>query len=77
MSNLLHHRDTSDQLDLIHLDFNCLYAGSGIVIPIFIYIQGLKVLDNKMETFASGAWQALGNAWKGSSTLVKQYVHIC
>ncbi|XP_071930863.1 uncharacterized protein [Coffea arabica] len=34
--------------------------------------QGLKVLDNKMETFASGAWQALGNAWKGSSTLVKQ-----
>ncbi|KAL3515240.1 hypothetical protein ACH5RR_022142 [Cinchona calisaya] len=34
--------------------------------------QGLKVLDNKVENFASGAWEALGNAWKGGSTLVQQ-----
>ncbi|XP_057787413.1 uncharacterized protein LOC131004705 [Salvia miltiorrhiza] len=27
--------------------------------------QGLKVIDTSVETFASGAWQALGSAWKG------------
>ncbi|XP_047975094.1 uncharacterized protein LOC125217613 isoform X1 [Salvia hispanica] len=27
--------------------------------------QGLKVIDTSVETFASGAWQALGTAWKG------------
>lgn len=32
--------------------------------------QGLKVFDNKVENFASGAWQALGNVWKGSSEFV-------
>ncbi|KAK9129651.1 hypothetical protein Sjap_010138 [Stephania japonica] len=32
--------------------------------------QGLKVFDNSVETFASGAWQALGSAWKGGSDLV-------
>ncbi|KAL2254690.1 uncharacterized protein LOC105169582 [Sesamum indicum] len=32
--------------------------------------QGLKVFDTSMESFASGAWQALGTAWKGGATLV-------
>lgn len=32
--------------------------------------QGLKVLDTSVENIASGAWQALGNAWKGGSNLV-------
>ncbi|KAK9286813.1 hypothetical protein L1049_015218 [Liquidambar formosana] len=32
--------------------------------------QGLKVLDNSVENLASGAWQALGSAWKGGSNLV-------
>ncbi|KAK4437828.1 hypothetical protein Salat_0116800 [Sesamum alatum] len=32
--------------------------------------QGLKVIDTSMESFASGAWQALGTAWKGGATLV-------
>ncbi|CAI9104399.1 OLC1v1003061C1 [Oldenlandia corymbosa var. corymbosa] len=37
-----------------------------------LFGQGLKVLDDKVENFASGAWQALGNAFKGGSTLVHQ-----
>ncbi|KAI3446043.1 hypothetical protein Pfo_002708 [Paulownia fortunei] len=32
--------------------------------------QGLKVFDTSVESFASGAWQALGTAWKGGATLV-------
>ncbi|KAL2512195.1 hypothetical protein Adt_17795 [Abeliophyllum distichum] len=32
--------------------------------------QGLKVFDNSVESFASGAWQALGSAWKDGATLV-------
>lgn len=32
--------------------------------------QGLKVIDHSVENFAAGAWQALGNAFKGSSELV-------
>ncbi|KAL0334803.1 UNVERIFIED_CONTAM: hypothetical protein Sradi_4692200 [Sesamum radiatum] len=35
-----------------------------------LYIQGLKAFDTSMESFASGAWQALGTAWKGGATLV-------
>lgn len=34
--------------------------------------QGLKVLDNSVENLASGAWQALGSAWKGSSNFVQK-----
>lgn len=34
--------------------------------------QGLKVFDNSVETFASGAWSALGNAWRGGSELVQK-----
>ncbi|KAG5240153.1 td1TL1 protein [Salix suchowensis] len=34
--------------------------------------QGLKVLDHSVENLASGAWQALGNAWKGGSNLVQK-----
>ncbi|KAK7308566.1 hypothetical protein VNO77_42184 [Canavalia gladiata] len=32
--------------------------------------QGLKAFDTSVETFASGAWAALGNAWRGSTGLV-------
>ncbi|XP_055807963.1 uncharacterized protein LOC129876531 isoform X3 [Solanum dulcamara] len=32
--------------------------------------QGLRVMDHSVENFASGAWQALGNAIKGGSDLV-------
>lgn len=34
--------------------------------------ERLKVFDNSVENFASGAWQALGNAWKGGSNLVNK-----
>ncbi|XP_058215050.1 uncharacterized protein LOC131326322 [Rhododendron vialii] len=34
--------------------------------------QGLKVLDTSVENFASGAWQALGSAWRGGSNLVNK-----
>ncbi|KAL1292317.1 hypothetical protein HN51_060788 [Arachis hypogaea] len=34
--------------------------------------QSLKVFDNSVETFASGAWTALGNAWRGSTELVQR-----
>ncbi|KAJ4964921.1 hypothetical protein NE237_016770 [Protea cynaroides] len=37
--------------------------------------QGLKVLDKSVENFASGAWQAFGNAWKGGSDLVHKLEH--
>uniref|UniRef100_A0A5B6YY55 DUF7798 domain-containing protein n=1 Tax=Davidia involucrata TaxID=16924 RepID=A0A5B6YY55_DAVIN len=37
--------------------------------------QGLKVLDGSVENFASGAWQALGSAWRGGSTLVHKLEH--
>lgn len=34
--------------------------------------QGLKALDSSVETIASGAWQAFGNAWRGGSTFVQK-----
>ncbi|XP_038682591.1 uncharacterized protein LOC119983017 [Tripterygium wilfordii] len=37
--------------------------------------QRLKVLDDSVENFASGAWQALGNAWKGGTNLVQKLEH--
>ncbi|WCJ33792.1 hypothetical protein M5689_015129 [Euphorbia peplus] len=37
--------------------------------------QGLKVLDHSVENIASGAWQALGNAWKGGSDFVQKLEH--
>ncbi|KAI9181380.1 hypothetical protein LWI28_014503 [Acer negundo] len=37
--------------------------------------QGLKVLDNSVENFATGAWQALGSAWKGSTDFVQKLEH--
>ena len=36
-------------------------------------MQSLKVLDTSVENFASGAWQALGSAWRGGSNLVHKY----
>ncbi|KAG1341775.1 hypothetical protein COCNU_05G000040 [Cocos nucifera] len=40
-----------------------------------LFGQGLKVLDSSMDSFASGAWQALGGAWKGGSDLVHKLEH--
>ncbi|XP_065856326.1 uncharacterized protein [Euphorbia lathyris] len=37
--------------------------------------QGLKVLDHSVENIASGAWQALGSAWKGGSDFVQKLEH--
>ncbi|OMP01575.1 hypothetical protein COLO4_11733 [Corchorus olitorius] len=37
--------------------------------------QSLKVLDNSVENLASGAWQALGSAWKGGTNLVQKLEH--
>ncbi|KAK5774559.1 hypothetical protein PVK06_042414 [Gossypium arboreum] len=37
--------------------------------------QGLKVFDNSVENFASGAWQALGSAWKGGTNFVQKLEH--
>ncbi|KVH93271.1 hypothetical protein Ccrd_004685 [Cynara cardunculus var. scolymus] len=40
---------------------------------IFIFmLQGIKAIDTSVENFASGAWQALGNAWKGGSSFVQK-----
>lgn len=39
----------------------------------YFQCQGLKVLDNSVENLASGAWQALGSAWKGGTNLVQKY----
>ncbi|XP_071716700.1 uncharacterized protein [Rutidosis leptorrhynchoides] len=32
--------------------------------------QGIKAIDTSVENFATGAWQALGNAWKEGSSFV-------
>ncbi|XP_015874300.2 uncharacterized protein LOC107411270 [Ziziphus jujuba] len=40
-----------------------------------IFGQGLKVLDNSVENFASGAWHTLGSAWKGGTDLVQKLEH--
>ncbi|KAI6701269.1 hypothetical protein NL676_015593 [Syzygium grande] len=37
--------------------------------------QGLKAFDSSVENLASGAWQALGIAWKGGTTLVHKLEH--
>ncbi|KAG7583951.1 hypothetical protein ISN44_As08g034480 [Arabidopsis suecica] len=34
--------------------------------------QGLKVFDDSVESFTSGAWQAFGNALKGGTSLVQK-----
>ncbi|KAK4766377.1 hypothetical protein SAY87_008019 [Trapa incisa] len=38
--------------------------------PSPVTTMGLKVLDSSVESFASGAWQALGSAWKGGTDFV-------
>lgn len=37
--------------------------------------QGLRAFDSSVETFASGAWQAFGNAVKGGTNLVQKIEH--
>lgn len=37
--------------------------------------HGLKVIDSSFENLASGAWQAFGNAWKGSRNFVQKLEH--
>ena len=39
----------------------------------YLHVQGLKVVDHSVESFASGAWLALGSALKGGSSLVHKY----
>ncbi|XP_076924510.1 uncharacterized protein LOC143586977 [Bidens hawaiensis] len=34
--------------------------------------QGIKAIDTSVENFASGAWQAFGNAWRGGSDFVQK-----
>lgn len=59
----------------LECEFHICYGSVNLLLYLsFIYLQGLKVLDSSVETFASGAWQAFGNAWKGGSSLVQKYV---
>ncbi|KAK4340279.1 hypothetical protein RND71_041741 [Anisodus tanguticus] len=44
--------------------------GQASATKLVVVCSGLKVIDHSVENFASGAWQALGNAFKGSSDLV-------
>ncbi|XP_054779350.1 uncharacterized protein LOC129287184 [Prosopis cineraria] len=37
-----------------------------------ILSQGLKVFDNSVENLTSGAWNALGSAWRGGTDLVQR-----
>ncbi|MFS7992251.1 hypothetical protein Hanom_Chr12g01080141 [Helianthus anomalus] len=34
--------------------------------------MGIKAIDTFVESFATRAWQALGNAWKGGSSFVQK-----
>ncbi|KAL2477215.1 hypothetical protein Fot_46229 [Forsythia ovata] len=34
--------------------------------------QGVKVFDDSVDSLTSGAWQAIGNAWKGGANLVQK-----
>ncbi|CAL9223062.1 unnamed protein product [Arabidopsis halleri] len=43
----------------------------GAISRSFIF-QGLKVFDDSVESFTSGAWQAFGNALKGGTSLVQK-----
>ncbi|CAH8387119.1 unnamed protein product [Eruca vesicaria subsp. sativa] len=40
--------------------------------PLSIFYGGLKVFDDSVESFTSGAWLALGNALKGGTSLVQK-----
>ncbi|XP_062177837.1 uncharacterized protein LOC133882647 [Alnus glutinosa] len=40
-----------------------------------LFGQGLKALDNSVENLASGAWNALGSAWRGGTDLVHKIEH--
>ncbi|GAB4853951.1 hypothetical protein Ancab_018160 [Ancistrocladus abbreviatus] len=37
--------------------------------------QGLRVIDSSVENFASGAWQALGSAFRGGSNFIQKLEH--
>lgn len=39
------------------------------------FSQGLKVIDDSVENLASGAWKALGTAWKGGSEFIQKLEH--
>ncbi|KAI7726546.1 hypothetical protein M8C21_032097, partial [Ambrosia artemisiifolia] len=39
---------------------------------LIIAANGIKAIDTSVENFATGAWQALGNAWKGGSSFVQK-----
>ncbi|KAG5023182.1 hypothetical protein JHK85_019524 [Glycine max] len=44
----------------------------GLICNLDVRLLGLKVFDNSVETFASGAWSALGNAWRGGTDFVQR-----
>ncbi|KAJ9537807.1 hypothetical protein OSB04_030540 [Centaurea solstitialis] len=41
-------------------------------LPIIAWSDGIKAIDSSVENFATGAWQALGNAWRGGSSFVQK-----
>lgn len=45
-------------------------------INFLVNVQGVKVYDDLVDSLTSGAWQALGNAWKDEASLVQKYVWI-
>ncbi|KAF8410587.1 hypothetical protein HHK36_003119 [Tetracentron sinense] len=53
----------------------CESASHPVFVLIIIACEGLKVVDSSVENLASGAWQALGSAWKGGSNLVHKLEH--
>ncbi|XP_038983699.1 LOW QUALITY PROTEIN: uncharacterized protein LOC103697559 [Phoenix dactylifera] len=67
--HLLHHL-----IDMCFLVTECIDVAHEFL-HLLMNFLGLKVLDSSMENFASGAWQALGSAWKGSSNLVHKLEH--
>ncbi|KAB1207190.1 hypothetical protein CJ030_MR7G011511 [Morella rubra] len=46
-----------------------------IILDFSSCLQGLMVLDHSVENLASGAWHALGSAWRGGSDLVQKIEH--
>ncbi|MBA0655208.1 hypothetical protein Goklo_007715 [Gossypium klotzschianum] len=69
------HTKVCNQLyHIVEMDQNQ-YFGFLSFIFYFHCLQGLKVFDNSVENFASGAWQALGSAWKGGTNFVQKLEH--
>uniref|UniRef100_M4D9D4 DUF7798 domain-containing protein n=1 Tax=Brassica campestris TaxID=3711 RepID=M4D9D4_BRACM len=57
--------DASEESLLSQASFSCFLLRK-------LTLHGLKVFDDSVESFASGAWLALGNALKGGTSLVQK-----